>query len=197
MNRRDETVRKAKLSQYDSTVEGEQPVHIFCYLRPLRKNRAWLVQHDVAKLFFVQVVGAGAASPAVETRTFQRGRRAHRRLAVAQELPAEGRGGRVPSMLNQGSGISPGPVSTDLWLGKDGVAHTVARATGVDPDTARKDVLASTSLESLPAATLANRKPLGATDPRVSPRPKSQHGTVSLTARESTYPLLRSGLCIS
>ena len=39
--------------------------------------------------------------------------------------------------------ISPGPVSTDLWLGQDGVAHTVARATGVDPETARKNVLAS------------------------------------------------------
>ena len=39
--------------------------------------------------------------------------------------------------------VSPGPVSTDLWLGKDGVAHTVARATGTDPETARKNVLAS------------------------------------------------------
>jgi NAD(P)-dependent dehydrogenase (short-subunit alcohol dehydrogenase family) len=39
--------------------------------------------------------------------------------------------------------ISPGPVSTDLWLGAGGVAQTVARATGVDPDTARKNVLAS------------------------------------------------------
>jgi NAD(P)-dependent dehydrogenase (short-subunit alcohol dehydrogenase family) len=39
--------------------------------------------------------------------------------------------------------VSPGPVSTDLWLGKEGVAHTVARATGVDPETARKNVLAS------------------------------------------------------
>src|SRR5260221_8200792 len=39
--------------------------------------------------------------------------------------------------------ISPGPVSTDLWLGTDGVAHTVARATGVDPDTPPKNVLAS------------------------------------------------------
>ncbi|MES1205991.1 MAG: SDR family NAD(P)-dependent oxidoreductase [Pseudomonadota bacterium] len=39
--------------------------------------------------------------------------------------------------------ISPGPVSTDLWLGESGVAHTVARATGVDPETARKNVLAS------------------------------------------------------
>jgi NAD(P)-dependent dehydrogenase (short-subunit alcohol dehydrogenase family) len=39
--------------------------------------------------------------------------------------------------------ISPGPVGTDLWLGKGGVAQTVASATGVDPDTARKNVLAS------------------------------------------------------
>ena len=39
--------------------------------------------------------------------------------------------------------VSPGPVSTDLWLGQDGVAQTVAKATGTDPDTARKNVLAS------------------------------------------------------
>jgi len=39
--------------------------------------------------------------------------------------------------------VSPGPVATDLWLGEGGVAHTVARATGVDPETARKNVVAS------------------------------------------------------
>ncbi len=39
--------------------------------------------------------------------------------------------------------VSPGPVSTDLWLGEDGVAKTVARATGVDPDTARANVIKS------------------------------------------------------
>ena len=39
--------------------------------------------------------------------------------------------------------VSPGPVSTDLWLGKDGVAATVAKATGTDPETAKKNVLAS------------------------------------------------------
>jgi NAD(P)-dependent dehydrogenase (short-subunit alcohol dehydrogenase family) len=39
--------------------------------------------------------------------------------------------------------VSPGPVSTDLWLGKDGVAQTVAKATGVDAETARKNVIAS------------------------------------------------------
>jgi NAD(P)-dependent dehydrogenase (short-subunit alcohol dehydrogenase family) len=39
--------------------------------------------------------------------------------------------------------VSPGPVSTDLWLGESGVAQTVARATGVDVETARKNVVAS------------------------------------------------------
>ena len=38
--------------------------------------------------------------------------------------------------------VSPGPVSTDLWLGKDGVAETVGRATGVDPDIARQRIVA-------------------------------------------------------
>ena len=39
--------------------------------------------------------------------------------------------------------VSPGPVSTDLWLGAGGVAQTVAKASGVDPETARKNVIAS------------------------------------------------------
>lgn len=30
--------------------------------------------------------------------------------------------------------ISPGPVATDLWLGADGVAQTVSRASGASPD---------------------------------------------------------------
>ena len=38
--------------------------------------------------------------------------------------------------------VSPGPVSTDLWLGKDGVAETIGRATGVDADTARQQIVA-------------------------------------------------------
>jgi NAD(P)-dependent dehydrogenase (short-subunit alcohol dehydrogenase family) len=39
--------------------------------------------------------------------------------------------------------VSPGPVSTELWLGDHGVAATVAEASGVDVDTARANVIAS------------------------------------------------------
>jgi NAD(P)-dependent dehydrogenase (short-subunit alcohol dehydrogenase family) len=38
--------------------------------------------------------------------------------------------------------VSPGPVSTDLWLGDHGVAQTVAAAMGIDADTARESVVA-------------------------------------------------------
>jgi NAD(P)-dependent dehydrogenase (short-subunit alcohol dehydrogenase family) len=38
--------------------------------------------------------------------------------------------------------VSPGPVATDLWLGEHGVAEKVARASGVDTDTARETIVA-------------------------------------------------------
>jgi len=38
--------------------------------------------------------------------------------------------------------VSPGPVSTDLWLGEDGVAATVGKAMGVDADSAREAIVA-------------------------------------------------------
>ncbi|MBV8987967.1 MAG: SDR family oxidoreductase, partial [Solirubrobacterales bacterium] len=39
--------------------------------------------------------------------------------------------------------VSPGQVSTDLWLGKHGVAATFANATGVDADTIRASATAA------------------------------------------------------
>jgi NAD(P)-dependent dehydrogenase (short-subunit alcohol dehydrogenase family) len=39
--------------------------------------------------------------------------------------------------------VSPGPVETAPWLGPEGVAATVGKASGVDAETARKQVAAS------------------------------------------------------
>jgi NAD(P)-dependent dehydrogenase (short-subunit alcohol dehydrogenase family) len=38
--------------------------------------------------------------------------------------------------------ISPGPVETDLWLGKDGVAQTVGGVNGIDPAAVAKQAMA-------------------------------------------------------
>jgi NAD(P)-dependent dehydrogenase (short-subunit alcohol dehydrogenase family) len=40
------------------------------------------------------------------------------------------------------SSVSPGQVATDLWLGDDGVAATVGRATGTDADAVRRQAVA-------------------------------------------------------
>jgi NAD(P)-dependent dehydrogenase (short-subunit alcohol dehydrogenase family) len=52
--------------------------------------------------------------------------------ALSQELAPKGI--RINS-------VSPGPVATDLWLGAGGVAATIGRATGADPDAVRTQVI--------------------------------------------------------
>jgi NAD(P)-dependent dehydrogenase (short-subunit alcohol dehydrogenase family) len=54
--------------------------------------------------------------------------------ALSQELGPKGI--RINS-------VSPGQVETDLWLGKDGVAATVGRATGVDAAAVREQAIAA------------------------------------------------------
>jgi NAD(P)-dependent dehydrogenase (short-subunit alcohol dehydrogenase family) len=53
--------------------------------------------------------------------------------SLSQEFGA--RGVRV-------NAVSPGPVSTDLWLGEGGVAATVAKASGTTADEARQKIFA-------------------------------------------------------
>jgi NAD(P)-dependent dehydrogenase (short-subunit alcohol dehydrogenase family) len=52
--------------------------------------------------------------------------------ALSQELAPKGI--RINS-------VSPGPVATDLWLGEDGVAATIGRATGAGPAAVRAAVI--------------------------------------------------------
>lgn len=40
--------------------------------------------------------------------------------------------------------VSPGPVATDLWLGKGGMADTVAQSTGADPDNVQRQAVGGT-----------------------------------------------------
>jgi NAD(P)-dependent dehydrogenase (short-subunit alcohol dehydrogenase family) len=39
--------------------------------------------------------------------------------------------------------VSPGPVETPMWFGPQGIATTVAKAAGVDPETARNQIVES------------------------------------------------------
>ena len=39
--------------------------------------------------------------------------------------------------------MSPGPVETPLWLGPQGLAAKVAEKSGVDPETARRQIIES------------------------------------------------------
>jgi NAD(P)-dependent dehydrogenase (short-subunit alcohol dehydrogenase family) len=54
--------------------------------------------------------------------------------ALSQEL------GRKGIRINS---VSPGPVSTDLWLGDHGVAATIGAASGIDPSAVREQATAS------------------------------------------------------
>ena len=68
--------------------------------------------------------------------------------------------------------VSPGPVSTELWLGEHGVAATVGEAMGVDADTARDAVVAS--IGGFATGSVHDRRkrsrPSSSCSPRSAPR---------------------------
>jgi NAD(P)-dependent dehydrogenase (short-subunit alcohol dehydrogenase family) len=58
---------------------------------------------------------------------------------VAGARTVDGLAGLPPGV--RVNAVSPGPVSTDLWLGKGGVAEPVAKATGTNPAQAREKIV--------------------------------------------------------
>ncbi len=96
-------------------------------LRTMVEQRAGSIVNVASVNAFFQPDGAtidyGAAKAAVVNLS----------KSLAQEFGAQG--------IHVNS-VSPGPVSSALWLGEDGVAQTVGRALGVDAETAREQIVA-------------------------------------------------------
>jgi NAD(P)-dependent dehydrogenase (short-subunit alcohol dehydrogenase family) len=122
------------LATTDADFEWAMQVNFFSALRATRAAVSQMVKQGGGSIVNVASVNAffqpdgatidyGAAKAALLNLT----------KSLAQELGP--RGIRV-------NAVSPGPVSTDLWLGKGGVAETVGKAMGVDADTARERILA-------------------------------------------------------
>jgi len=122
------------LGTSDEEFEWAMQMNFFIALRSIRAAMPVMVEQGAGAIVNVASVNAffqpdagtidyGAAKAALVNLT----------KSLAQEFGPQGV--RV-------NAVSPGPVSTDLWLGEHGVAETVAKATGVDAETARATVVA-------------------------------------------------------
>ena len=126
---------KGFLGTSDEEFEWAMRINFFAALRATRAAVTFMIEHGGGAIVNVASVNAffqpdtgtvdyGAAKAALVNLT----------KALSQEFGPHG------IRIND---VSPGPVSTDLWLGEGGVAQTVAKATGVDAETAKNNVLAS------------------------------------------------------
>jgi NAD(P)-dependent dehydrogenase (short-subunit alcohol dehydrogenase family) len=122
------------LALTDDDFEWAMQLNFFSTLRATRAALGHMVEQGSGSIVNVASVNAffqpdgatidyGAAKAAVVNLT----------KSLAQEFGSQG---------IHVNAVSPGPVATDLWLGKDGVAETVAHATGVDAATARETIVA-------------------------------------------------------
>ena len=122
------------LAMSDEDFEWSLRLNFFVALRATRAAIAHMVDQGGGAIVNVASVNAfyqpdgavidyGAAKAALVNLT----------KALSQEFGPQG------VRLNS---VSPGPVETDLWLGEQGVAKTVAAATGVDAATARERIVA-------------------------------------------------------
>ncbi len=98
------------------------------FLAAVRTTRAalpHLLAHPASTIVTISSVNAFLPDPGVIDYSAAKGALTNFCKSLSKEFGP--RGVRVNT-------ISPGPVQTDLWLGADGVAATVGRAAGIDPE---------------------------------------------------------------
>jgi len=100
-------------------------LNLFAAVRVTRSALPAMLAAGRGSIVNVSSVNASLPDPAVIDYSAAKAALASFSKALSKEVG--GRGVRVNT-------VSPGPVATALWLGQDGVAATVAGASGADPD---------------------------------------------------------------
>nr|WP_268903882.1 SDR family oxidoreductase [Candidatus Frankia alpina] len=103
---------------------GTLNLNLLAAVRATRAALPSMLAAGSGSIVTISSVNSVLADPAVIDYCAAKAALANFCKSLAREVG--GRGVRINT-------VSPGPVGTDLWLGSDGVAATVSRATGVDP----------------------------------------------------------------
>jgi NAD(P)-dependent dehydrogenase (short-subunit alcohol dehydrogenase family) len=120
------------LAVTDDDWDQAMTINFFAAVRTMRAALPHLVTRSGAAIVTISSVNAFLPDPSVIDYSAAKGALTNLCKSLSKEY-----GGTV--RVNT---ISPGPVQTDLWLGDDGVAATVARANGTTADTVARQAAA-------------------------------------------------------
>ena len=123
------------LALTDQDWDWAMTINFFAAMRTMRAALPHLVTRPGASIVTISSVNASLPDPPVIDYSAAKGALTNLCKSLSKEYGTKVR-------VNT---ISPGPVQTDLWLGDDGVAATVARATGSTPDTVARQAAADAS----------------------------------------------------
>jgi NAD(P)-dependent dehydrogenase (short-subunit alcohol dehydrogenase family) len=124
------------LALTDQDWDWAMGINFFAALRTMRAALPHLTQRDGASITTISSVNAFLPDPSVIDYSAAKGALTNVCKSLSKEF---GPSVRVNT-------ISPGPVQTDLWLGDNGVAATVGKATGISADTVAEQAVAGTSM---------------------------------------------------
>jgi NAD(P)-dependent dehydrogenase (short-subunit alcohol dehydrogenase family) len=123
------------LAVTDEDWDWAMTINFFAALRTMRAALPHLAARPGASIVTISSVNAFLPDPQVIDYSAAKGALTNLCKSLSKEYGTKVR-------VNT---ISPGPVQTDLWLGDDGVAATVARATGTTAEAVARQAAADTS----------------------------------------------------